>query len=141
MKQSMVRGDVHQPRAAQHWAVTVREWRRSGLKASAFCQERGLALKTFEWWRWALKSGRSSAAAPPPSTKLSSSVSSAQSQPAPIAAAFVEVLPRSPSAPQAAARADLSGVEVVLRHGRSVRVQKHFDGATLRRVVAILEEA
>ena len=140
MKQAMVRGDVHRPRAAQDWAVTVREWRRSGLKASAFCGERGLALKTFEWWRWALKSGRSRAAAPVPSTKFSSCVSPARLEGAPTAPAFVEVLPRSPSAPQVAAQADLAGVEVVLSHDRRVRVQKHFDGATLRRVVAILEE-
>lgn len=141
MKQPMVRGDVHRARPAQEWAVTVREWRRSGLKASAFCRERGLALKTFEWWRWALKSGRSRAAAPPPATKLSSSLSPARLAPAPAAPAFVEVLPRLPSAPHVAAQADLAGVEVVLRHDRRVRVQKDFDGATLRRVVAILEEA
>lgn len=141
MKQAMVQGGVHRPRSAQAWAVTVREWRRSGLKASAFCRERGLALKTFEWWRWALKSGRSRTGARQMMGSFQSPTSvvgGTRPRPAPL---FVEVLPPEPPVSRAIPREDLAGVEVVLRHERRVRVAKDFDGATLRRVVAILEEA
>jgi hypothetical protein len=141
VKQAMVRGDVQRPRAAQEWAVTVREWRRSGLKASAFCRERGLTLKTFEWWRWSLHARRPRAGASRLMDRLLSSAPPASVGPARIAPAFVEVLPKSPPALQETPWEDLAGVEVVLRGDRRVRVEKGFDGATLRRVVAILEEA
>lgn len=141
MKQPKARGTFHQPRQAREWAVTVREWRRSGMKASAFCHARGLTLKTFEWWRWALLSGRTrSAAARPVTDQQSSSAAPVSAVPARTPPAFVEVLPSAPRARREITREDTAGVEVVLRHGRRVRVDRDFDGAALRRVVAILEE-
>src|SRR5258708_39897148 len=94
----MLRGPVHRSRPAQQWALTVREWRRSGMKASAFCRARGVTLKTFEWWRWALLSGRASAAAVRLVTDQSSPAPLGGAPTAQKAPTFVEVLPRSPRA-------------------------------------------
>lgn len=138
-----VRGVVQGRRSAYDWAASVREWRGSGQSAGAFCGARGLSLKTFKWWRWALRVGRARVSAGSrrgravDSLALPAATTGARAS----APAFVEVV-REPAGPlRSDHQEEAAAVELVLRHGRRVRVHKDFDGATLRRVVAILEEA
>jgi transposase-like protein len=97
------------------WRQMVRQWRRSGLTIRAFCQEHGLSEASFYAWRQTLaerEQQRHGSADQPP------------------AFVPVQVVP----APAAAS------LEVVLGAGRVVRVPPGFDAATLRQLLAALEE-
>lgn len=141
--EAKVRSVVQGRRSAFDWAASVHEWRRSGQSAGTFCCARGLSLKTFKWWRWALQVGRARVSAGPRRRRAVGSLAlpAATTGARASAPAFVEVV-REPTEPQRSVHPEeAAAVELVLRHGRRVRVHKDFDGATLRRVVAILEEA
>jgi len=43
------------PRSAVEWARIVADWRRSRRTTRESCGARGLTVKTFQWWRWALR--------------------------------------------------------------------------------------
>lgn len=36
------------------WQGLVGEWRESGLTQEVFCRERGVAVRSFRWWKWKL---------------------------------------------------------------------------------------
>lgn len=133
-------------RSAQAWSFVIQDWRRSRQIAREFCQARGISLRTFHWWRWALAAhggrpahrtdGRPSDG---PSRSAVASTQTSQLQ----VPAFIEVVPR-PSTPAAMPSSQkASGVEVVLvgDHGeRRIRIAAGFDMVTLRQVVSVLEE-
>jgi transposase len=96
----------------QQWRHWIHQWQHSGLSVRAFCDRHGLAQPSFYAWRRTLQL-RAAAASP-----------------------FVPVhlLPDEPRAPAAS-------LEVILAGGRCLRVSPGFDPATLRQLLAVLEEA
>lgn len=109
----------------QFWRRMVGGWRRSGLSVRAFCARHRLAVPTFYAWRRTLAQRD----ALPPAT----------------APAFLPVqvvaeagAPRAPATEAAAAGG--APLELVLGSGRRLRVGPGFDGPTLRRLLALLEE-
>ncbi len=43
----------------KNWQAHIRQWKESGLSQQRYCEERGLALSTFQWWRSRLKKEQS----------------------------------------------------------------------------------
>jgi hypothetical protein len=107
----MAQGRARDERKERQWQRWIGEWQASGLSVRAFCQRRGLTIASFYAWRRVLQ------------------------QRAAEKAAFVPV--------QVVADTVLtqtSALEVVLTDGRAVRVAPGFDAATLRQLLAVLEE-
>jgi hypothetical protein len=40
------------------WERRIAAWQRSGLSQRLFCERRGMALSTFQWWRKRLADGQ-----------------------------------------------------------------------------------
>jgi len=136
---------LERPRSAEAWSQVVQEWRRSRQITREFCRTRGLTVKTFQWWRWALTAcgGRPPVRrhGPPADVRGPSAGVADRMPPAPVPA-FIEVVPRA-APPSVTAERRASGVEVLVVGGRGerrVRVDAGFDVATLRQVVSVLEE-
>lgn len=99
----------------QFWRRVMRQWRGSGLSVRAFCEERGLSEPSFYGWRRTL----------------------AERDAAVVRFVPVQVAPE----PTAATDDGSAGaVELVLGAGRRLRVGPGFDGPTLTRLLALLEE-
>ena len=98
------------------WRTMVRQWRGSGLSVRAFCAEHGLSEPSFYAWRRTL--GERDAGA--------------------VHFAPVQVVPDP--RPQAAADGFTAELELVLSGGRRLRIGAGFDGPTLQRLLALLEE-
>jgi hypothetical protein len=94
----------------------MRQWRSSGLSVRAFCAEHGLAAPSFYWWRRAL--GEKNAEA----------------------VHFAPVRVVSDPRPQPTADGLTADLELVLGGGRRLRIGAGFDGPTLQRLLALLEE-
>ena len=105
---------THQPRSSKErfWRRMLRHWRKSGLSIRDFCAEWHVSEPSFYSWRRELQ--RRDCAKP----------------------LFVPVNLRTDQAPAPVA----NPLEVVLTSGRTIRVTSGFDAATLRQVVAVLEE-
>jgi transposase len=100
---------------AQFWRTMLRQWRQSGLSVRAFCARQGLSQPSFYSWRRSLAQ-RDGQAVP-----------------------FVPV--RVLKEPQPVlAEASASGLELVLGGCRRLRIAPGFDAATLRQLLAVLEE-
>lgn len=99
----------------RYWRQMVRQCRGSGLSVRAFCEERGLSEPSFYAWRRILKERDAAATHFVP----------------------VQVMPAPTST-----TADVSAgaLELVLGAGRRLRVGPGFDGPTLQRLLALLEE-
>ncbi len=97
------------------WRRMVRLWLSSRQSVRAFCRDRALAAQSFYAWRRLIKQRDAEAVAFVP----------------------VRVVPDDP--PTAAAPAS-GGLELVLPAGRLLRVGPDFDGLTLQRLLALLEE-
>jgi len=94
----------------------MRLWRSSGLSVRAFCEEQGFSQPSFYAWRRTLAERD---------------------------AAAVRFVPVTVAAePPAPSKADGSAVavELILNDGRRLRVVPGFDGPTLKRLLALLEE-
>jgi len=107
----MSHGKPRDPRKEQQWRRWLRQWQNSGLSVRAFCTRHHLTLPSFYAWRRELQQRDS-------------------------AAPFVAVGVVPEEAPVAT-----GSVEVILADGRRVRVLPGFDPATLRQLLAVLEEA
>ncbi len=107
----MTKGKPRDARKEQQWRRRIERWQASGLTVSAFCTRHGLAQPSFYAWRRELQ--RRAAEQP----------------------AFVPVCVVGEDRPDRG-----GGVDVVLPKGRTVRVGPGFDAATLRQVLAVLEE-
>ena len=114
----------------QFWRRMLQVWRRSGLGVRVFCAQHGITEASFYAWRRIVaERDQESArvrAKPEPRPK---SVSDATASDAPV---FVPLRVIEASAQRA--------LEVVLERGRVVRVLRGFDAATLRQLLAVLEE-
>jgi transposase-like protein len=115
------------------WRRMVRLWRRSGLTIRGFCDDHGLSEPSFYSWRRVLAARDHGTAR----VKTARSVrarrqsGNGRCQKAP---AFVPVHVVPPLA------ADGSSLEVVLSNQRVLRVAPGFDAATLRQLLAVMEE-
>ncbi|HEV3260144.1 MAG TPA: hypothetical protein VG013_25025 [Gemmataceae bacterium] len=107
----MTHGKPRDPRKERQWRHWIHQWQHSGLSIRAFCARHGLAPPSFYAWRRTLQQR---AAATPPFVS-------------------VHVLPDELPAPS-------PSLEVVLAGGRCLRIPAGFDPATLRQLLAVLEE-
>jgi len=108
----MAHGRPRDPRKEQHWQRWIHLWQQSGLSVRAFCDRHHLEEPSFYAWRRHLQQG--AAVAP---TLLP-----------------VQIITEEPAR-------GTSGIELILADGRCLRVAPGFDPATLRQVLAVLEEA
>jgi hypothetical protein len=113
---TMSRGKPRDPSKERFWRRMVQQWRRSGLSVRAFCKQHGLSQPSFYAWRRTLAAREAALPAFVP----------------------VEVLPE----PRALFPSDSAacGLELLLAGGRLLRIGPGFDGPTLRRLLAVLEE-
>jgi transposase len=94
----------------REWRRRLRDWQRSGLSVSAFCRRYGLAENRLYAWRRILAQRQAEQAAFVPVRLLTDNGSHDDK------------------------------LEVLLAGGRRLRVPKGFDAATLRQLLAVLEE-
>jgi len=107
----MSQGKPRDPRKEQQWRRWIRQWQQSGLSVRAFCARHHLAQPSFYAWRREIQQRDTVADTLVP----------------------VQLVPHDePSGP--------STFEVVLASGRTLRVAPGFDAATLRQLLAVLEE-
>lgn len=100
------------------WAKRVERWKESGLTAGDYAAEVGISERSLRWWKWRLATPEETRTrARRPAERVASPLT------------FIEVTPPVTS----------EGLEVVLKHGRSVRVPVGFDGPTFERLLALLE--
>src|SRR5438034_8405899 len=105
-------------RRASFWQATHAAWRESGLSQAEFCRQRSLVVNTFRWWRHRFRRAtRAAAGAARP-------------------AGFVEYRIVKPAAEP---RLTACGVEVLLRNGRRIRVERGFDAETLVQTAIAME--
>jgi transposase len=109
----MAPGKPRDPRKEQQWRRWLQLWRHSGLSIRAFCERHSLTLPSFYAWRRTLQ----------------------QRDAATTSFLPVQVVPDDEPATTS------SSFEVVLNGGRRLRVTPGFDPATLRQLLALLEEA
>lgn len=143
MKRTSTR-DAARRRPAREWRRLVAEQRVSREPEVQFCRSRRLELKTFQWWQWSLTSpkGRHARRARGrPETPAADVKVADVGNTAPVVPAFVEVTPREGWPTVEAITSRCAGIEVLIAgvHGEHrVRVDRGFDAATLKRVVAAL---
>jgi transposase len=112
----MALGKPRDARKEQQWRDRIQHWQQSGLSVRAFCERHGLATPSFYAWRRTLAQRNA------------------------VVPAFVAVQ-LTPDDDADAPAAATGGLEVVLASGRRLRVAPGFDSATLRQLLAVLEEA
>src|SRR5438067_2248104 len=103
----------------QFWRRLVGQWRNSGLSVRAFCAQHGLAEPSFYTWRRTIAQRDAVSNAP----------------------VFLPVQVTSEAKIAPTTLADMPpALELVLNSGRRLCIGVGFDGPTLRRVLALLEE-
>jgi transposase len=107
----MSQGKPRDSRKEQQWRRWLHQWQKSGLSVREFCVRHGLAQPNFYAWRREIKHRDGAAATFVP----------------------VQVVPEAEPVPA-------GRFEVVLAGGRTLRVAPGFDAATLRELLAVLEE-
>ena len=112
----MSQGNPRDPHKERFWRRMLRLWRRSGLPVRAFCQQHELSEPNFYAWRRTLADRDAESVTFVP----------------------VEVLPEPTPLPALGVTAP--GLELLLPGGRLLRIGPAFDGPTLRRLLALLEE-
>ena len=103
----------------QFWRTIVQQWRASGLSARAFCARRRLSEPSFYAWRRTLQQR-----------------DTAQVRFVPVQIVSQQTAPTADDTSAAA-----NALELVLDGGRRLRIGSGFDGPTLKRLLALLEEA
>jgi hypothetical protein len=103
---------------AQFWRRVLRDWRGSDLTIRDFCTRRGLSEPSFYAWRRTLAERDQAARGRPVQRDAAAPLF------VPVRVTAVVPVP----------------VEVVLGSGRVIRVLPGFDAATVRQLVAVLEE-
>lgn len=111
----MSHGKPRDARKEQQWRRWILQWQSSGLSIRAFCAQHDLSQPSFYAWRRAIKQRDAAAGT------------------------FVPVRVVPDGVPQVDRSSPLC-LEVVLSCGRWLRVPAGFDPATLRQLLAILEE-
>jgi len=123
----------------KYWQEVLRRWREGGQAVRAFCRDEGVHESAFYFWRRRLaqrgyrtdaENGSRANGSAVPVSRSSSRVPSRQSS----TPSFLPVRMVKSSVAEAGC-----GVEIVLDHGRTLRVQAGFDRQTLADVLAVLE--
>ena len=110
------------------WAARIARWRNSGKSVSQFAAEIGVRTRTLSWWKWRLAS--MAAVSSPKRALVRRSAAPVTKTPAAISPlTFVEM----------SAVVESDRLEVVLPSTIRVRVRPGFDGATLARLLDVLE--
>jgi hypothetical protein len=118
------------PAKERYWRRLLRLWQRSGQTGRDFCADHGLREPSFYAWRREIERRDQGEAAPPKPAPRSGVPNPSTSTRFPT---FVEVtVDATASAP--------APLEVVLAHGRRVRVPPGFDAELLRQLLRVLEE-
>lgn len=109
----MAHGKPRDPRKERHWRRLIQLWVRSGLTVRAFCARHHITQPSFYAWRRELQQRDADTA-------------------------FVPVQVETND--QLATLTSVATIEVVLACGQCVRVNPGFDPATLRQLLAVLQE-
>lgn len=113
----------------RYWRRLLRRWQRSGQTGRDFCAAHGLSEPSFYGWRREIARRDQEQSAPPPPAPRPGAPHPPSRTPLP---AFVEVAVNA-AAPESAP------LEVVLAHGRRLRVSAGFDADLLRQLLRVLE--
>jgi hypothetical protein len=116
------RRDVEKER---HWRRVIGEAARNGISIRRFCQERKLRESQFYWWQRELKKRQQAR------TLASQGRGKVAKEPKQATFALVS---------EDGGELGSSGIELVLRDGRRLRIGRGVDEETLRTVVGVLEE-
>jgi hypothetical protein len=106
----MAHGKPRDPRKEQHWRRLIQLWKNSGLTVRAFCACHHITQPSFYAWRRELQQRDA-------------------------ATAFVPIQVVTDDQP-----ASSTPIELFLAGGHSVRITPGFDPATLRQLLAVLQE-
>ncbi len=109
----MANGKQRDPGKEQHWRGLIQLWKDSGLTVRAFCARHHVTQASFYAWRRELQQRVAAATFVPVQVVT-------DDQPTPVTS--------------------ISTIEVVLAGGHCVRVTPGFDPATLRQLLAVLQE-
>jgi len=112
----------------RHWRKILEQWKQSGLSMADFCRREGLKDHTLSWWKRTLE--ERDRAQQRESAKRAARAAAESARPSFVPVRVIEAAPRE----------SISAVEIVTSRGHVVRLQPGFDAATLRRVLAALEE-
>jgi transposase-like protein len=107
----MALGKPRDSRKEQQWRRWIHLWQKSGLSVRDFCTRHDLTQPSFYAWRREIQ----------------------HRDAATVSFVPIQVVPDEQPAPT-------SRFEVVLAGGRTLRVPPNFDAATLRQLLAVLEE-
>lgn len=113
----------------EEWATRVARWKDSGLTATEFASEVGVSAHSLSWWKWRLTS---QARAERPKRALARRAAQPMGEPTATAISpltFVEMT----------AAPETDRLEVVLASSVRIRVRPGFEGATLGRLLDVLE--
>jgi hypothetical protein len=126
----MPRPEWRDPAKEKYWRRLLAQWQLSGQTGRDFCAEHRLSESSFyAWKREIAQRDREKPAQTQATTRLSASQRSA-----PVALpAFLPVTMATPAS-------SASALEVVLAHGRVLRVRSGFDADLLRQLLVVLEE-
>jgi transposase len=113
----------------EHWRAVIEECRRSGLSQAEFCRRRGIPPGTLGYWKFIL--GREG-------TRGRSSVRSGPEPPA-FLPVRITVPSLGPEVETGVPSDEDGALEIVLGHGRRVRVRGRVDVHWLGQVVATLD--
>jgi hypothetical protein len=106
----MAHGKPRDPRKEQHWRRLIQLWNNSGLTVRAFCARHHITQPSFYAWRRELQQRDAATTFEP--VKVVTDDQPASSTP----------------------------IELFLAGGRSVHITPGFDPATLRQLLAVLQE-
>lgn len=118
----------------QFWRRILRQWRRSGLGVRPFCALHQLTEPLFYAWRRTIHQRDQEAKRPANARSRQPSGKRAATANHDVQEALPTFVPVTVSLPSPA-------LELVLGQGRVLRVPDGFEPATLRQLLAILEEA
>lgn len=111
-----------------HWRGVLKEQRESGLNHSEFCRRRSIRPHSYFWWKREI-------AARDERRRKRKGKPRQRGRRKNESPSLVRV---TVSTPEAAI--GFGGFEVVLSNGRIVRVPASFDGESLKRLLAVVEE-
>jgi transposase-like protein len=109
----MAHGKARDPRKEQYWRRLIQLWKNSGLTVRAFCERHHITQPSFYAWRRELQQRDADTAFVPVQIETNDQLATVTSIPT---------------------------IEVVLASGQCVRVTPGFDSATLRQLLAVLQE-
>jgi transposase len=125
----MPRPEWRDPAKERYWRRLLGQWRRSGQTGRDFCAEQELSEPSFyAWKREIARRDQEGVARSKPRPETSPRRSATAALPA-----FLPVT-------MAAAASASPALEIVLPHGRVLRVRPGFDAEVLRQLLAVLEE-